>query len=172
MSLNCCAMTGVKSQGNVEESFKRDKSRRKTKKSGNFAWGQSQWKLPTELWKKGRDLLRIFQRQKKINGEWNLINIMTKFTSSSHSVQKGYSHAPSERDERGGQTRKERSEIENYYKIFKPTDDGHARLLCTLLQNQNSSPLIILSLFSVKITSKLRGKKENNFEIEIFELNK
>ena len=42
MSLNCCAMTGVKSQGNVEESFKRDKSRRKTKKSGNFAWGQSQ----------------------------------------------------------------------------------------------------------------------------------
>ena len=49
-----------------------------------------------------------------------VINIMTKFTSSSHSVQKGYSHAPSERDER-----EERSEIENYYKIFKPTDDGH-----------------------------------------------
>ena len=113
MSLNCCAMTGVKSQGNVEESFKRDKSRRKTKKSGNFAWGQSQWKLPTELWKKGRDLLRIFQRQKKINGEWNLINIMTKFTSSSHSVQKGYSHAPSERDERGGQARKEKREVKS-----------------------------------------------------------
>ena len=31
MSLNCCAMTGVKSQGNVEESFKRDKSREKQK---------------------------------------------------------------------------------------------------------------------------------------------
>ena len=31
-----------------------------------------------------------------------VINIMTKFTSSSHSVQKGYSHAPSERDERAG----------------------------------------------------------------------
>ena len=39
MSLNCCAMTGVKSQGNVEESFKRDKSRRKTKKIRQFCMG-------------------------------------------------------------------------------------------------------------------------------------
>ena len=65
-----------------------------------------------------------------------VINIMTKFTSSSHSVQKGYSHAPSERDERAGdrvgriEREKERSEIENYYKIFKPTDDGHAATHC------------------------------------------
>ena len=75
-----------------------------------------------------------------------VINIMTKFTSSSHSVQKGYSHAPSERDERAGdrvgriERERERSEIENYYKIFKPTDDGHAAGGYTLLQNQNSCP--------------------------------